>query len=156
MKLGEDECVEEILSTLRDDGFHRSPDLIRALVPACISFQIPVKLGVKLVAQTAALFWSVEHVLCNFEVGIIPFQRDLTLALFLMQWMRAVERDDLTNISEEDRKIFTLLRDLVLEADPEGDDAQEISSRFLFVKAYQFNGTNVWGSMFLFIYPAEC
>lgn len=43
--------------------------MIRALVPACISFQIPVKLGVKLVAQTAALFWSVEHVFCNFEVG---------------------------------------------------------------------------------------
>lgn len=156
MKLGENECVEEILSTLRDDGFHRSPDLIRALVPACISFQIPVKLGVKLVAQTAALFWSVEHVLCNFEVGIIPFQRDLTLALFLLQWLRAVERDDLTNISEEDRKIFTLLRDLVLEADPEGDDTQEISSRFLFVKAYQFNGINVWGGMFLFIRSTEC
>jgi hypothetical protein len=45
--------------------------MIRALVPACISLQIPVKLGVKLVAATAALFWSVEHVFCNFEMGII-------------------------------------------------------------------------------------
>ena len=119
--------------------------MIRALVPACISFQIPVKLGVKLVAQTAALFWSVEHVFCNFEVGNVILRGNLSVALFLLQWLTTVERDGLINISEEDRKIFTLLRDLVLEADPEGDDTQEISTRFLFVKAYQFNGVNVWG-----------
>ena len=64
-----------------------------------------------------------------------------------------MENDSVTNISEEERKIFTLLRDLVLEADPEGDDEQAISTRFLFVKAYQFNGVNVWGGMILYISP---
>ena len=49
-------------------------DMIRALVPAVISFQIPVKLGVKLVAQTAALFWSLDHVFCNFEAVITPIR----------------------------------------------------------------------------------
>ena len=29
-------------------------------------------MGMKLVAQTAALFWSVDHVFCNFEVGTFP------------------------------------------------------------------------------------
>jgi len=43
--------------------------MIFALVPAVVSFQIPVKLGVKLVARTAALFWSIDNVFSNFEVG---------------------------------------------------------------------------------------
>jgi hypothetical protein len=63
---------EEMLRTLNDPTFVRKPEMIRALVPACVSLQIPVKMGMKLVAQTAALFWSVDHVFCNFEVGTIP------------------------------------------------------------------------------------
>jgi hypothetical protein len=63
---------EEMLRTLNDSTFVRKPEMIRALVPACVSLQIPVKMGMKLVAQTAALFWSVDHVFCNFEVGKIP------------------------------------------------------------------------------------
>src|SRR5579859_3480094 len=63
---------EEILRTLNDPTFVRKPEMIRALVPACVSLQIPVKMGMKLVAQTAALFWSVDHVFCNFEVGNFP------------------------------------------------------------------------------------
>jgi hypothetical protein len=34
----------------------------------------------KLVAQTAALFWSVEHVFCNFEVGTAPKETVVGLA----------------------------------------------------------------------------
>jgi hypothetical protein len=64
---------EEMLRMLNDESFHRCPQMIRALVPACVSLQIPVKMGMKLVAQTAALFWSVEHVFCNFEVGSFSF-----------------------------------------------------------------------------------
>lgn len=55
---------------LNDESFHRAPEMIRALVPACVSFKILVKMRMK---QTTALFWSVEHVFCNFEVGIFPF-----------------------------------------------------------------------------------
>lgn len=66
-----------------------------------------------------------------------------------------MENDGVTNISEEERKIFTLLRDLVLEADPEGDDKQAISTRFLFVKAYQFNGVNVWGGLVIVYFAAK-
>jgi hypothetical protein len=69
LRLGVADCVQEIISTLEMGPLRRTPEMIRGLVPACISFQIPVKLGVKLVAATAALFWSVEHVFCNFELG---------------------------------------------------------------------------------------
>lgn len=64
--------TEEMIKMLNDSSFRRVPEMIRALVPACVSLQIPVKMGMKLVAQTAALFWSVEHVFCAFEVGIFP------------------------------------------------------------------------------------
>jgi hypothetical protein len=72
-KLGNQQgCVQEVLDTLNADIISRRSEMIRAIVPACISFQIPVKLGVKLVAQTAALFWSLDHVFCNFEAGTAP------------------------------------------------------------------------------------
>jgi hypothetical protein len=66
---------EEIIKMLNDKSFHREPEIIRALVSACVSLQIFVKLGMKLVSQTAYLFWSLEHVLCNFEVGMSFFFR---------------------------------------------------------------------------------
>ena len=128
---------EEMLRTLNDPTFHRCPKLIRALVPACVSLQIPVKMGVKLVAQTAALFWSVEHVFCNFEV-----------ALFLSQWLCSIEREGTANLSNEEAKIVSLLRDLLFEAETEADPKLPLSCLLLTVWADQFDGVNVWGSMF--------
>src|ERR1700721_778319 len=64
-----DACCREVMHSLNKESRDQRLEMIRALVPAVISFQIPVKLGVKLVAQTAALFWSIDHVFCNFEAG---------------------------------------------------------------------------------------
>ena len=85
---------EEMLRTLNDPTFFRKPEMIRALVPACVSLQIPVKMGMKLVAQTAALFWSVDHVFCNFEVGTPPTIHPHTFpALFSLQgWCFPIPR----------------------------------------------------------------
>lgn len=47
----------------------RSQDMMRAIMPATLQLQIPIKMGIKLVARTAALIWSVEHVLCATETG---------------------------------------------------------------------------------------
>ena len=67
-----DESVssEEMVKMLNDESFRRVPEMIRALVPACVSLQISIKMGLKLFAQTAAFLRSVEHVFCNFEAGI--------------------------------------------------------------------------------------
>jgi hypothetical protein len=62
-------CADEILRSLNRENIERRPEMIHALVPAVVSFQIPVKLGVKLVARTAPLFWSIDNVFSNFEVG---------------------------------------------------------------------------------------
>ena len=62
-------CCEEILRTVREEPLQHTNGVARALVSACVSIQIPVKLGVKFVMQTAAMTWSVDHMFCNFEIG---------------------------------------------------------------------------------------
>jgi hypothetical protein len=138
--------TEEMMKMLNDKSFHRMPEMIRALVPACVSLQIPVKMGMKLVAQTAALFWSVEHVFCNFEVGIAFRLSGLIVALFLSQWLRSIERDGVEGLTNQEAKIVSLLRDLLFEADPDADSGQPMSALLLTVWADQFDGVNVWGS----------
>jgi hypothetical protein len=58
--------AEEISGT----GWERSQDMMRAIMPATLQLQIPIKMGIKLVARTAALIWSVEHVFCATETGV--------------------------------------------------------------------------------------
>jgi hypothetical protein len=53
-------------------GCERSQNMLRAINPATMQLQIPIKMGIKLVARTAALIWSVEHVLCATETGTFP------------------------------------------------------------------------------------
>jgi hypothetical protein len=62
--------MDEVLKTLEEETFVRGKDMMKALIPAAQSLQISVKFGIKLLAQTAALYWSVEHMFCNFDVGI--------------------------------------------------------------------------------------
>jgi hypothetical protein len=136
-----------MMKTLNDEAFTRRPEMIRALVPACVSLQIPVKMGMKLVAQTAALFWSVDHVFCNFEVGMVLMIADV--ALFLSQWLRSVERDGTASLNTDEARIVSLLRDLLFEADPDAHTSEPMSALLLTVWADQFDGVNVWGSMSL-------
>jgi len=68
--------VERINNMMSEEvsgrGWERNMDMMRAIMPATLQLQIPIKMGIKLVARTAALIWSVEHVLCATETGIIP------------------------------------------------------------------------------------
>jgi hypothetical protein len=75
-------CSEEILRMLEEDTISRGPEMIRALISACVSVQMGITLGLKFLAQTAALSWSVDHMFSNFEVGIQRFLFMLTNKLF--------------------------------------------------------------------------
>ena len=44
---------EEMIKMLNDESFRRVPEMIRALVPACVSLQISVKMGMKLVGTNS-------------------------------------------------------------------------------------------------------
>jgi predicted Rossmann-fold nucleotide-binding protein len=61
--------VDEIVKAMDMDSLPRGQELLRALIPACEFLQISIKLGAQLLAQTAALFWSVEHMFYNIDVG---------------------------------------------------------------------------------------
>ena len=69
--------IERIIPVMVEEcsgnGWVRNQDMMRAVMPATLQLQIPIKMGIKLVARTAALIWSVEHVLCATESGISLF-----------------------------------------------------------------------------------
>jgi hypothetical protein len=66
---GKDSHVDEIAELLDQRPQLDSASMSRALVPALHSLQISEKLGLNLLARTAALSWSVEHMICNFDLG---------------------------------------------------------------------------------------
>ena len=66
-----DRIVPVMAENVSGSGWVRNEDIMRAITPAILQLQIPIKMGVKLVARTAALAWSVEHVLCAMESGIL-------------------------------------------------------------------------------------
>ena len=120
--------------------------MIRALIPACVSLQIQFKMGFKLGGQAAALFWSFDHILCIFEIGIAAYFLGTDVALFLSQWLRSVERDGPVGLTEEEGRIVLLLRALLAEAQPDADTRQSMSSLLLTALADQFDRVNSWGS----------
>jgi hypothetical protein len=67
--------MDLFLKTVGEDTFVRDKEMMKALIPAAQSLQISVKFGIKLLAQTAALYWSVEHMFCNFDVGMSFFPK---------------------------------------------------------------------------------
>jgi hypothetical protein len=62
--------VEEIVRAVNEEPIQRGPEFLRTLLVACQSLQASLRLGFKLLARTAALSWSVEHLLNNFDIGM--------------------------------------------------------------------------------------
>lgn len=48
----------------------RSPLLSRAILQSAHALSIPVKIGIKYVAHTQTLMWSMQHSLCNLECAV--------------------------------------------------------------------------------------
>jgi hypothetical protein len=53
----------------------RSPLLSRAILQAAHALSIPVKIGIKFVAHTQTLLWSMQHSLCNLECAFLLSKR---------------------------------------------------------------------------------
>jgi hypothetical protein len=85
-----------------------------------------------------------------------PFQCLLIPALFIVHWLFAVEEAGLEAITDEETKVYKLLSDLLIEADPEQhSDERPMSQRFMSVKAYQYRGgVQVWGGTDLYTLPS--
>jgi len=65
--------VERIIPVMAENvsgsGWVRHQEMMRAVLPATLQLQIPIKMGIKLVSRTAASIWSLEHVLVATESG---------------------------------------------------------------------------------------
>jgi hypothetical protein len=71
------------------------------------------------------------------------------VALFLSQWLRSIERDEMAVLNTEEARIVSLLRDLLLEADLDVDTRHPMSALLLMVWADQFDGVTVVGSTYI-------
>jgi hypothetical protein len=49
----------------------RSPLLSRAILQSAHALSIPIKIGIKFVAHTQTLLWSMQHALCNLECAFL-------------------------------------------------------------------------------------
>lgn len=85
----------------------RSEKLTRAALHCAHALSIPVKLGIRLVAQTQVIYWSNQHALCSLECAVL-----------LVKWLEAVTAPDLTPpLTPAERRVLEFLAQLVAEAD---------------------------------------
>lgn len=102
-------------------------DAMTKVIQQCFEcFQIPALMGIRWVARTSALNWSVEHPLCGFE-----------LMLILSLWLyRLEEESEVQPPTEEEQAMLTKVRDLF------DDDSVELYGSRLSAAVAM-----VWGGM---------
>jgi hypothetical protein len=97
----------------------RSPQLTRAVFQSAHSLFVPVKLGIEFVAQTQAVSWSIQHILCNFECAFLLSKFTALLVTLLSspntgKWLETVANSD-QNLSDEESMLLEMVRSMVLE-----------------------------------------
>jgi len=113
----------------------RTSDTTKAVWQTFRMFQIPAKNGINLTAKTAALNWSVEHVLCGFDC-----------ALLLALWLYRIEQELESNPPDEDeRSLLNSMRELLEEVDREYDASQSLAVWTAQVWGEMCSETVVWG-----------
>ncbi|PWW79628.1 hypothetical protein C7212DRAFT_169654 [Tuber magnatum] len=104
----------------------RSEAMTKVIQQCFECFQIPALMGIRWVARTSALNWSVEHPLCGFELMLI-------LSLWLYRLEEEMETDPPT---EEEEAMLTKVRNLF------DDDSVELYGSRLSAAVAM-----VWGGM---------
>lgn len=121
----------------------RTPKLVRAVLHSAHALSIPVKIGVRLVAQTQTFIWSIQHSLCSCEC-----------AFLLSRWLEAlsVPNPD-PPVSDDERRIAMLVKTMLDETEfavPDGltldspATVRHLSAGVLRVWATIFRGAQTW------------
>jgi len=119
---------EEVASTMTSATglIARSGPMTKVIQMCFECFQIPALMGIRWVARTSALNWSVEHPLCGFD-----------LMLILSLWLHKLEEEmDAVPPTEEERAMFDKIRTLF------DDDSVELYGSRLSAAV-----ARVWGGM---------
>lgn len=84
----------------------RHPRLTPVLLQAIHALSVPVRLGIKFVARTQTLFWSVNQSLCTLECAVLLNKWFETLASTIAQ----------TPLSKQEKNLLLMIRGIVLES----------------------------------------
>lgn len=89
-----------------------SPSLIHPVLQAAHALSIPVRMGIKYVAKTQTVSWSVQHSISNLEC-----------AIFLSKWLEKVAVASATQpLEREEQRIVGMIHSLLLETGLFEDD----------------------------------
>lgn len=135
---------QQIANALRESPpIKRTPKLVRAVLHSAHALSIPVKIGVRLVAQTQTFIWSIQHSLCSFEC-----------AFLLSRWLEALSvPNPEPSVSDDERRIAMLVKTMLDETEfavPGGlsldspATVRHLSAGVLRVWATIFRGAQTW------------
>lgn len=121
----------------------RTPKLVRAVLHSAQALSIPVKIGIRLVAQTQTFIWSIQHSLCSLECAVL-----------LSKWLEALSLPNPDPpMTEDERRIGALVKMMLDETEfaigsnlPLGSPAmiKQMNAGVLRVWAKLFKGTQTW------------
>lgn len=98
----------QIANAFRDSpAIKRTPKLVRAVLHSAHALSIPVKIGIRLVAQTQTFIWSIQHSLCSLECGFL-----------LSKWLEALSvAHPEPPVTEDERRIGNLVKTMLDETE---------------------------------------
>jgi hypothetical protein len=107
----------------------RSPLLSRAILQAAHALSIPVKIGIKFVAHTQTLLWSMQHSLANLECAFLLSRCLLLGSCSLLissgNWLNMIS-DCMSELTVDERNLLEMVRSIVGEThyaiEPENDN----------------------------------
>ncbi|KAI1978311.1 hypothetical protein LOZ51_005031 [Ophidiomyces ophidiicola] len=121
----------------------RTPKLVRAVLHSAHALSIPVKIGIRLVAQTQTFIWSIQHSICSLEC-----------AFLLSKWLEALSvPNPEPPISDDERRVIALVKLMLDETEfpvspilsmwsPQMN--QQLNAGILRVWAQIFKGSQTW------------
>ncbi|OJD12642.1 hypothetical protein AJ78_06797 [Emergomyces pasteurianus Ep9510] len=121
----------------------RTPKLIRTVLHSAQALSIPVKTGIRLVAQAQTCIWSIQHSLCSLEC-----------ALLLSKWLEALSHPNPDPpATADEQRIMALVKMMLDETEfaispnlPPGSPAaiKQMNAGVLRVWAKIFKGVHTW------------
>jgi hypothetical protein len=99
----------------------RSPLLSRAILQSAHALSIPVKIGIKYVAHTQTLMWSMQHSLCNLECAIFlskPFNAfyEIPALTNIGKWLDLMACS-LMDLTLDEKNLLQMVRAILNETD---------------------------------------
>ena len=118
----------------------RSPQLLRAVTHSAYALSIPVKIGLRFVAQTQAIFWSIQHSLCSLECAVL-----------LSSWLGSIasQQLQLSSLEKNELRVVRYVQSLLEETNFGGPRRQGgPEAEVALLKRLSAGVVKIWASIF--------